>query len=102
MERDPVNQDAGLALAYHAAGKHRDSEEAVARLVKGGAQLWPYGIATTYAYSGERDEAFKWLERAYTGRDTDLHTFAFGDPLLASLHGDPRWSVLMRKMNLPE
>jgi serine/threonine-protein kinase len=101
-EHNNLTQDAGLALAYHAAGKHRDSDEALARLVKGGLQLWPYGIATTYAYRGERDEAFNWLERAYLARDTDLHTFAFGDPLLAGLHTDARWSALMRKMNLPE
>jgi TolB-like protein/Flp pilus assembly protein TadD len=102
MERNHLSQDAGLALAYHATHKHRDSDEALARLVKGGVQLWPYGIATTYAYRGERDEAFNWLQRAYAARDTDLHTFAFGDPLLAPLHTDARWSMLMRKMNLPQ
>ena len=102
MERNHLTQDAGLALAYHAAGKHRDSDEALAHLLKEGTQLWPYGIATTYAYRGERDEAHNWLERAYAVRDTDLHTFAFGDPLLAPLHTDARWSALMRKMNLPE
>jgi TolB-like protein len=102
MERNHLTQDAGLALAYHATGKHRDSDEALAHLLKEGTQLWPYGIATTYAYRGERDEALNWLERAYAVRDTDLHTFAFGDPLLAPLHTDARWSVLMRKMNLPE
>jgi len=102
MERNHLTQDAGLALAYHAAGKHRDSDEALAHLLKEGTQLWPYGIATTYAYRGERDEAHNWLEGAYAVRDTDLHTFAFGDPLLAPLHTDARWSALMRKMNLPE
>jgi tetratricopeptide (TPR) repeat protein len=99
-ERDIPDRDAGLALAYHASGNRHDSDDAVARLVHEGAEVWPYGIATTYAYRGEQEEAFKWLERAYVARDTDLHTFAFGDPLLAPLHADPRWSVLMGKMNL--
>jgi hypothetical protein len=55
-------------------------------------------------------EAARWICAAlrasrievWPARDTDLYTFAFGDPLLAPLHTDARWSVLMRKMNLPE
>jgi hypothetical protein len=52
-----------------------------------------------FAYRGENDQAFDWLEKAYDVRDGDL-AFVLRDPLLVPLHDDPRWSVLMKKMNL--
>ena len=79
-----------------------ESDAALNRLINEGTQFWPYGIATTYSYRGEKNKAFQWLEKAYVRRDSDLLSFALGDPLLAPLHDDPRWLRLLRKMNLPE
>ena len=101
-ENEPPNRDAGLALVNHAHGKRAESDTALARLIREGAQIWPYGIATTYAYRGEKDKAFDWLEQAYAARDSDLVTFVRGDPLFGSLHDDPRWANFLRKMNLPD
>ena len=41
------------------------------------------------------------LNRAYQQRDGGL-TDTKVDPLLASLRGDPRYTALLRKLNLPE
>jgi hypothetical protein len=54
----------------------------------------------TYAYRGERDEAFAWLERAYRQKDSGLWLIK-GDPLLKNLAGDPRYPAFLRKMKLP-
>jgi serine/threonine-protein kinase len=54
-----------------------------------------------YAFRGEKERAFEWLERAYEARDEDLF-FIKGDPLLKNLEGDPRFKAFLRKMNLPE
>ncbi len=61
-----------------------------------------YQIAEIYAFRGETDKAFEWLERAYKQRDGGLAQQMKGDPLLRSLHSDPRWSAFLKKMKLPE
>jgi serine/threonine-protein kinase len=61
----------------------------------------PYLIAVNYAYRGEPDAAFEWLERAYRGRDSDLTKIKI-DERMTSMHNDPRYKALLRKMNLPE
>jgi tetratricopeptide (TPR) repeat protein len=101
-EEEADNRDAGLALVNHALGKQAESDAALARLMREGTEIWPYGLATTYAYRGEKNKAFEWLEKAYFARDSDLVTSVLADPLLALLHDDPRWLVFLRKINLPE
>ncbi len=59
-----------------------------------------FQIAQIYAYRGETDKAFEWLERAYKQRDGGLSEMK-GDPLLRSLERDPRWTAFLKKMKLP-
>jgi serine/threonine-protein kinase len=59
-----------------------------------------YQIAEVYAWRGERDKAFEWLERAYAQGDGGF-TFLRVDPLLHALPTDPRFAAFSRKMNLP-
>jgi hypothetical protein len=63
------------------------------------AKYAAYQIAEVYAWRGQKDLAFQWLERAYTQHDGGL-TEIKTDPLLASLHADPRYQAFMRKMKL--
>jgi hypothetical protein len=58
-------------------------------------------IADAYAYRGEANLAFAWLERAYRQKDAGLYLIKV-DPILARLKGDPRYTAFLRKMNLPE
>jgi hypothetical protein len=58
-------------------------------------------IAETYAFRGQKDQAFSWLARAYAQKDIFLWTIK-GDPLLKNLEGDPRYRAFLHKMNLPE
>ena len=92
-------RDTGLALVSHANGKKVESDAALARVVDSAATFWAYGIAVIHAYRGERDQAFTWLQKARDARDGDLF-YLLGDPLLKPLHDDPRWSALMKSMNL--
>ena len=54
------------------------------------AQGAAYQIAEAYAWRGEKDKAFEWLERSYRQRDGGLSAIKY-DPLLASIRGDPRY-----------
>jgi len=88
-----------LALAYHALGQKQKSDRALAELITKYQKYSAFQIAEVYAFRGEADAAFTWLERAYLQRDGGL-TFTKGDPLLASLQSDPRYLAFLRKMRL--
>ena len=60
-----------------------------------------FQTAETFAWLGEKDQAFEWLERSYKQRDAGLSFFR-NDVLLKSLHSDPRFNALLRKLKLPE
>jgi tetratricopeptide (TPR) repeat protein len=91
----------GPAMAHFAAGRKAESDAALAEAIRHNATSWPSEIARVYAFRGERDSAFEWLDRAYAARDEDLYTIK-GDPLFKNLEGDPRYKAFLRKMNLPE
>ncbi len=57
-------------------------------------------IARLYAYAGDRDRAFDWLDRAYDARDTWM-SFVNTDPRFDSLHSDPRFRALLQRMKMP-
>lgn len=101
LEQTAWSRYAGLAMVYHAMGRHADSDAALAAVEKGGAQDYASEIADAYAYRGEADPAFMWLERAYRQKDTALY-FIKIDVFLARLKSDPRYVEFLRKMNLPE
>jgi tetratricopeptide (TPR) repeat protein len=87
------------AIAYYALGRKKESDAALSELVTkyhaGGA----YQIAEVYAFRNEPDKAFEWLDRAYTQHDGGL-IFTKVDPLLENLHNDPRFTALLKKLNL--
>ena len=56
-----------------------------------------YWLATAYAMLGERDEAFKWLERAITLGNENRPWFE-ADPNWETLRADARFTELMRSI----
>ena len=61
---------------------------------------WAFQIAEVYAFRGETDQAFAWLERAHAQRDGGLPQLK-GDPMLKNLEADPRYKAFLKKMRLP-
>jgi eukaryotic-like serine/threonine-protein kinase len=91
----------GVAMAEHTLGHAKESQQALDQFIANRGQAKPYDIAEIYAWRGEKDKAFEWLDRAYQQRNSDLYGFR-NDRTLASLRGDARFAALLRKMNLPE
>ena len=89
----------GQALAEHAQGRPEKSDAALRGLIDKYAQDSAYQVAEVYAYRGEADPGFEWLERAYAQRDPGLSGIK-SNALLRSLHGDPRWQPFIEKMGL--
>jgi TolB-like protein/DNA-binding winged helix-turn-helix (wHTH) protein/Flp pilus assembly protein TadD len=88
------------ALAYHALGRDKDSNVALAGLIAKYDIDAAYQIAQVYAYRGESDKSFEWLERAYKQRDPGLPEINI-DPLFKNLHHQSRYTELLKKMRLP-
>ncbi len=94
----------GLAYVYAAAGRRKDAlrllGELEARRARGG-YVSAYDIAVAYAGLGDSDQAFQWLDKAYEERAGGL-PWVKADPRLDTLHSDPRFQDLLRRMNFPE
>jgi TolB-like protein len=88
------------ALAYHALGRKKESDAALSELITTYQASNAFEIATIYAFRNQTDEAFEWLDRAYAQRDPSMMSIKV-DPLLKSLHNDPRFAALLKKLNLP-
>jgi TolB-like protein/tetratricopeptide (TPR) repeat protein len=89
------------ALVQHDLGHQAEAQQNLDTLIARWASNGAYQIAEVYARWGDKDAAFHWLDRAEQQRDGGM-TLMKVDLLLKSLHGDPRFSALLRKMNLPE
>jgi TolB-like protein/Flp pilus assembly protein TadD len=100
-ETDQSDKQLGMAMVLYALGRKAESDTALAWCIKKEAGTQAYAIADLYALRGQSDEAMRWLERAYTQKDSALMTIK-ADTALVPLNGDPRFNALLRKMNLPE
>ena len=90
----------GMAIAYYAANRHKEADEALRDFSDRFQNEWSYLLAELYAFRGEKDKAFIWLNNAYEKNDGWL-VFLKGDPLLKTLKNDPRYTAFLKKMNLP-
>jgi serine/threonine protein kinase/tetratricopeptide (TPR) repeat protein len=99
-EQDPLFRGMGLALVYHAEGKKKEAEDVLTAFIEKSQDAWAVQIAEIYAYRGEIDKAFEWLERAYKQRDLGLSEIK-GNPLLRNLEKDSRYTAFLQKMKLP-
>ena len=72
------------ALAYYALGRRKESDQSMADLKLKFSKDGPHQVAQVYAFRGDADQAFEWLDRAYRDQDTGL-TQVKGDPLLTKL-----------------
>ena len=99
QEPSPMWRLTGLALVHHALGSHVASDAALEELRKEDPVGIAYQFAEIHAYRGETDLAFEWLERAEATNDSGL-TDAITNPLMRSLHADPRWAALVARLRL--
>jgi TolB-like protein/DNA-binding winged helix-turn-helix (wHTH) protein len=105
LRREDLQRGFDAAAAYAAAG---NTVEARRRLADGlgrsqghGSYIRPGWVAEVYVGLGEKDESFRWLERAYTDRDAWLALLKVWPPF-DGLRSDPRFDDLLRRMKFPE
>ena len=100
LVRHPFERASLYAIAYYALGREKESDAALSELITKYHEGGAYQIAEVYAFRNQSDEAFEWLDRAYAQRDSGLIETKV-DPLLKSLHGDPRFAAFLKKLNFP-
>jgi TolB-like protein len=87
----------GIGMAQHALGRRTESEGTMRLLIDRCADNGALQIAEAFAYLGDADQAFEWLDRAYLQHDSGLPQMQSW-PLLRKLHGDRRWQLFLDKM----
>jgi tetratricopeptide (TPR) repeat protein len=90
-----------LGHAYAASGKTAEARQVLADLhdLETRRYVSPYTIAAVHTGLGDKDQAFKWLERAYEGRDVWLMNLKV-DPVFARLRSDKRFQDLLTRSGL--
>jgi serine/threonine-protein kinase len=92
----------GMARAYAALGQPQRAIQFAKALEADAGKRYVSKdyIAQIYAELGEKDEAFKWLDRAADDRSGYL-TWLGVSPAWASLRSDPRFAALKARLRLP-
>jgi serine/threonine protein kinase/TolB-like protein/Tfp pilus assembly protein PilF len=98
---DEGNRLMGDAMIEHARKNEAESQRALAQLIAQHAGDMAYQVGNVYAWRGEKDKAFEWLDRAYQQHDSGLNGIAY-DPLFLGLHSDSRWNELLKKLKLSD
>lgn len=94
LEPDELWLAKGKALAAYSQGRNDDLSRHLEELADLAGEQWPSELAHVYAWSGDADNAFEWLQTA--ARDhggADIQSF-----LLTSLYDDPRWIPLLESV----
>jgi TolB-like protein/DNA-binding winged helix-turn-helix (wHTH) protein/Tfp pilus assembly protein PilF len=89
----------GMAIALHELGREAEAAALLDTLVGRYAHSGAYQVAQVYAWRGDRERAFAWLERAGEQHDAGLIYLKF-DPLMQKLRGDPRYTAWLERMRL--
>jgi TolB-like protein len=89
-----------LALAHCARQDRPAADAALAELVATDRDVMAYQIAEVYAWRGEKDKAFEWLEISLNNHDTGLLSLRI-DPLMKGVRQDARYNDVLAKVGLP-
>ncbi|MDQ3173897.1 MAG: tetratricopeptide repeat protein, partial [Acidobacteriota bacterium] len=90
-----------LGYAYAISGNKSEAQKILNDLQEGSRRRYvsPYYIAVIYTGLGEKEQAFKWLEKAYEERSGRL-VYLEVEPMFDSLRADPRFTDLLRRVGL--
>lgn len=89
----------GLAIAHHALGQIDEADAALAELMANHGIWGAFNIAYVFAYRGDADRSFLWLQNAIDYNNRGLWSISF-HPLFQNIHDDPRWLPLLRGLGV--
>jgi TolB-like protein/Flp pilus assembly protein TadD len=80
----------GLVKSHYALGDQTASDAVLNELIGKYEREWASSIAYVFAYRGEADRAFEWLDKAKEYGDIGLAMIAV-QPEFGNIQSDPRW-----------
>jgi len=99
-----LNDNAYVSTLWAVAKAHAGDQDAARRMlsefdkISQQHEVVGYLRALLYLSLNKKDEALRWLEQGYEERDGSNISTIKVDPLLNSLHGDPRFEALVQKV----
>jgi len=90
-----------LTVIHSDLGNEAKAQSMINELLETSAHDFPFVMASVYAWRGEDDSAFEWLEIAYRQRKYRLVHF-LGSLWFRNLTTDPRYPVFVEKLGLLE
>jgi TolB-like protein/DNA-binding winged helix-turn-helix (wHTH) protein/Tfp pilus assembly protein PilF len=82
-----------LAFAYHGLDRNADADAQLEKLIEMHGDDEPFLVAEVYAYRGENEEAFKWLQATTRLQPERRPLVTRFSPFLKPLHADARWDA---------
>ena len=91
-----------LGYAYAVSGKRDKARQVLTRLneLSKHRHVSPYDIAVIYVGLGDKNQAFRWFEKAYDEHDPSLTLLKIA-PWLDSIRSDERFSTLIQRVGFP-
>ena len=99
QETSDIWREISMPMVYCALGRNTDADDAFAGLIARYQKDGPFNIAHDYAFCGNADKAFEWLDKALADKDAGLSEIA-AENLFAKIHSDPRWLPFLRKIGM--
>jgi tetratricopeptide (TPR) repeat protein len=89
----------GITIALHDLGRDIEFEAAFSRLRASAGSEHPWEVAYVYAWIGDADATFEYLDKAFQLDRTSLSR-SVRYPVYSSLHNDPRWQALLHRLGM--
>lgn len=101
QDRDHPYVLAARAMIMNDLGLHEEAEAAFGELRERWGERWPSEIAQVYAWTGDADSAFEWLDKSMAQNEDGL-VQQFLQLFYVPIHEDPRWSAFREKTGTSE
>jgi serine/threonine protein kinase/Flp pilus assembly protein TadD len=99
LEPHAETKEFALTLVRQRSGNRSVADAALREFRRHHEKLSPYLVASVYAFRGDADAAFAWLDRAYRARDLGTIDFR-GSPSFGRLRTDPRYRAFCKTLGV--
>jgi tetratricopeptide (TPR) repeat protein len=89
-EPDDERKDLTMTLVRQSGGNQTIADRALREFIGRHEKYSPYLVASIYAFRGDADNAFAWLDRAYSTRDLGTIDI-LQSPFFSRFRSDPRY-----------